>query len=446
MKKLKWDNLSSILLAITLALILWVYATYENDAPYTDIFSETITIQIQNQDVDMAVVDSVEETVQVTIRAFQSDWDTLTANSFRATADWGGLGEGVHTVPIIVTCSDPTVTIISVQPEAMYVELEPIIARTAQIDLRLTDEDSLALGYVLGTPAVSPTTVTISGPESVIEKVSSVRATLSLLDKSESIDQDVVLIALDANGEIVGGVTIYPEKTHVSIELEQTLTSREVAVRASTTGQPARGYFISGLSTDPATITVIGPPSIVEDMSGLISTVSEIDVTDATRMIAERLELDLPDEVTAIDENNEPLTEVLVTVEIDAITSGTTIEVPLTARDLSDGYEVELSVETVDVILTGPAVVIDELNTALVEAYVDLSGLEEGTHQLKTSVELLVAQNPNLADLVVTSISPAFVEVTIQSLATPTPTPTVKPSATPTRIATPAPTKNSTSP
>ena len=113
---------------------------------------------------------------------------------------------------------------------------------------------------------------------------------------------------------------------------------------------------------------------------------------------------------TAIDENNEPLTEVLVTVEIDAITSGTTIEVPLTARDLSDGYEVELSVETVDVILTGPAVVIDELNTALVEAYVDLSGLEEGTHQLKTSVELLVAQNPNLADLVVTSISPAFVE------------------------------------
>ena len=120
---------------------------------------------------------------------------------------------------------------------------------------------------------------------------------MSLLDKSESIDQDVVLIALDANGEIVGGVTIYPEKTHVSIELEQTLTSREVAVRASTTGQPARGYFISGLSTDPATITVIGPPSIVEDMSGLISTVSEIDVTDATRMIAERLELDLPDEV-----------------------------------------------------------------------------------------------------------------------------------------------------
>ena len=106
--------------------------------------------------------------------------------------------------------------------------------------------------------------------------------------------------------------------------------------------------------------------------------------------------------------------QVLVTVDIDAVMGGTTVEVPIKARKLREGYSVSLSVPSVDVILTGPSVVLDELALDLVEAYVDLTGLEAGNHQIKVVVELRTSQNPQLADLTVMSVSPAFVEADIE--------------------------------
>ena len=182
---------------------------------------------------------------------------------------------------------------------------------------------------------------------------------------------------------------------------------------ARTSGQPARGYYVSSLEIEPATVTVVGPPSVIATMPGLVSIIGEVDVTGATRLIAQRAQLDLPEGASVYTEGDADPSEVLVTVDIDAVMGGTTVEVPLKTRKLREGYSVSLSVPSVDVILTGPSVVLDELALDLVEAYVDLTGLEAGTHQIKVVVELRSSQNPQLADLAVMSVSPAFVEADI---------------------------------
>lgn len=90
----------------------------------------------------------------------------------------------------------------------------------------------------------------------------------------------------------------------------------------------------------------------------------------------------------------------------------------------------------VEVYLTGPAVLLDELQVGLLEAYVDLNDLNAGLHQLKPVVNLLVAQNLKLTEVAITSISPAYVAVELVAL--PTPTPTVTPTPTPTETPSPA--------
>jgi YbbR domain-containing protein len=258
--------------------------------------------------------------------------------------------------------------------------------------------------------------------------------TLSLIDQRTSLERQIEPVPIDSQGGRVEDVTFTPAKVTVRVPIEKKQNYREVAVRVRTTGTPSRGYFFGGLDVVPPKVTVVGPPETIEAMGGFVETKGQIDLTGATRMIAQKMELDLPEGVSVLDSREGEFFFVLVTASIEPVTGGTTVEVPLEARKVREDLRAKMSVSTVDVILTGPAVLLDELQTDLLDAYVDLSGLEAGTHQVEPKVEILAPEESELRDLVVKDISPRFVEVTLSVPATATPT--VEPSPTPASIET----------
>ena len=433
------QQLGSLLLALVLGVVVWVNATYEVDPPRQDVFGTAVSIQALNLGSSLAVTNNPSRTANVEIRAFTSSWDRLSAASFMATADLGGLGPGVHQVPVTVTCIDDTVDIISARPDTLYVELEPLMQRTMTVTAELEDVDTLPLGYSAEVSGISPATVTLHGAQSRIDQVTKVVARVSLEGAREPAVVEVDLVAVRSGGGQVEGVTVLPETASVSYDIARRFNYREVAVRTRTEGTPARGYFVSNVRVEPDIVTLVGPPAIISEMPGVVSTAGTVDITGATRMVAERLPLDLPEVVSVLSEAEGALEEVLVTVEIDPVMGGTTLEVPLIARRRSLDLVAELSVQSVDVILTGPAVILDELQSDLVQAFVDVGGLGAGVHQLKVEVVIDVDANPRLADLVVNNVAPTSVEVTLTLLPTPTPQPTVSPtpSLTPTPTLTP---------
>jgi YbbR domain-containing protein len=239
-------------------------------------------------------------------------------------------------------------------------------------------------------------------------------------------------LPLDESGNVVQGVRLNPRTVSVTVAIEKKQNYREVVVRARTAGQPARGYFVSGVNVVPSTVTIIGPPDVIEPMGGLVDLIHEIDIGGATRMVADKLPLALPEGVSVLGSQEGQEFEILVTVGIDAVTGGTTVELPLRSTRLQDDLVARVSVPIVDVILTGPSVLIDELETNLLDAYLDLSGLGEGTHQVRPQVDILVAQDSQLRQLVVKDISPKLVEVVIGKPPTATPTAMLSINGTPT--------------
>ena len=380
----------------------------------------------------MVATNAPAELVRVKIKAFSSSWSTLTANDFSATADWGDLAEGQNEVRIAVSTSDPTVTIVSVHPQTVYVRLEPFTKELKEVQVELLDRDQVPLGYRVYSPEIEPSLVSVEGAASAIDRVAKLSVGISLANQRTLIERQLAPTPLDSDGRPVSGVTMTPAQVAVRVSIEKRQNFREVAVRARTEGQAARGYFVSGVDVVPATVTIVGPPSVIENMGGLVDIEGEIDVTGATRMIAGRMALDLPEGVSVLDSQEGEEFTVLVTVGIDAVSGGTTVELPLKAKRIQEGLVAKLSVPMVDVIITGPAVLLDELQTDLVDAYLDLSGLGVGTHQVRPLVDILVEQNPELRDLIVSDVSPKFVEVTIAEPPTMTPTPSATPTSTPT--------------
>jgi len=396
------DALGTILLSLVLAVIVWVNAIYQVDKPNEDWFPELVHIDFINVPAGLALRNTPQDYVKIRLKAFESSWQSLTTSSFRAVADWAGLGEGTHPVSVKVTCSDRTVTITGTQPETIYVQLERTIKAALEVTVNAQDLDQVPAGYAVDTPEVTPRFISVEGPFSLVEQVRSVVATLSLAGRRSSLTTKVQPQALDGEGAAVRGVQLSPSEVTVNVGIEQKLNYREVAVRGAITGQPARGYYVSSVEVDPATVTVVGPPAVIADMGGLVSTLGEIDVSGETRLLAKRLPLDLPEGVTPQDGRK----DVLVTVGIDPIMSGMTVQLPLEMRNIPDGLRGKLATSTVDVYLTGPAVVLDDLQVDLLEAYVDLDELTIGLHQVKPVVNILVQRNDKLADLVILDADP----------------------------------------
>ncbi len=442
MRKELLDRIGTAILALILGTMIWVNATYQTDRPREDFYPTQIPIQVLNEPTDLVVVNEPVDSVRVRIRAFASSWDALTTSDFSATVDWSKLDEGMHVVPVTVSVSDPTVTLVSVHPQAIYVRLERTGREVHDVEIQVEGKEEVPLGYQAYEPSVEPAQVTISGASSQVARVVQVTGAVSVANQRNSIDRNVELTARDEAGQVVRGVQMAPSSVRVRLAIERRENYREVAVRVRTKGQPARGYFVSSVNVTPATVTVVGPPAIIEAMGSLVEVKNDLDVTGATRLIAARMELDLPEGVSVLGEQEGQPGEVLVTVGIDAITGGTTVELPLRVQRLQEGLQVTKFVPTVDVFLTGPAVLLDELQTDRLSAVLDLAGLGPGTHQVRPQVEIVMEGQPALQDLVVRDIIPQFVEVTIELQPTPTPAPTMTPTPTltPTPTATPRPT------
>jgi len=434
-----WDGLGTALLALMLAVVIWVNATYQSDSPREDWFQESVPIEILNKPSGLTITSQPEKYVNVRIKAFNSSWTTLKASNFRAVADLKGLDEAgaPKPIPINVTCSDRTVTNITTQPETVYIQLEKFQKKAVEVQPVLQDVSEVPLGYVVGLSEVEPQFVSVEGPASAVDRVAKLVVTVSLAGQRAPIERQIKPEPVDAEGEAVEGValTLNPDTVTLRCDIQKKSNYREVAVRPRTKGNPALGYFVSGLEVSPATITVIGPPSVIADMGGLMDVSGEVDLTGATRNLVEELPVDLPEGVSVVGAPEGQPYNVTIRVSIEAVTGGSTLEIPLATKKLQEGLEAKLSVPSVDVILTGPSVLLEELRTSMLDAYVDVGGLGVGTHQVKTQVTILVDKDARMADLRVTNVSPEFVEVTIKEPGTPTPTLEFTPTLDPIRIA-----------
>jgi YbbR domain-containing protein len=83
---------------------------------------------------------------------------------------------------------------------------------------------------------------------------------------------------------------------------------------------------------------------------------------------------------------------------------------------LDPRLEAQISPTTVDIILSGPLPLLDQLTTKDVRVFIDLTGLGIGTHQLDPQVEILIPE------ISVESINPTSIEVVITPPQTPTST------------------------
>ena len=237
-------------------------------------------------------------------------------------------------------------------------------------------------GFYGGAFTRDPSLVALSGPKSLVDQVARVYVDYdaSLL-KAEA--GEVSMRFVDrAGNEIVSDLLEVTSSGVVlrSIIIEQELYPIRVLPVSEldiTSGEPARGYQITGVEISPTVLRAAGDETIISDIPSLFVE-SAVNVEGATETFTTSLRVKKPSELAYLNSNT-----INVTVTVEPVTISSSLSsVKVRARGAASGQKVSLDTSALSAIVTGPMLQVETLRAADVTAYVDVSGLEAGVHIL----------------------------------------------------------------
>jgi YbbR domain-containing protein len=396
-------TLPTILTALVFAIAIWVLAVTESDPTETRTYPKSVEMDVIGLDPDLMIVNEFTEVVTLTIRAPSSILDELENDSslISVTLDLSGLDAGVHTLTPQANLNLIPAEVTRVNPSSIYVKLDSVISE--EFPVNISTIGSPAIGFELQPEELSDEQVTVSGPKSLIDSIDEVLAEIDVEDISEDLQRTVQLIAYDSEGIKIDGITITPDSVQVLIPVSQRGDYDTVVVKIVTSGQIAAGYRLTNIFALPATVTIFAEdPALLEDIPGYVET-TPINLDGANEDMEIRVTLNLSEGISVVGDQS-----VTVQIGIDPIEGSVSFaDIPVQIEGLSEGLEAVVSPETVDVYLSGPLNLLEELDPGSIYVRIDLSERDVGTYQLAPEVLL------DFEEINVDAILPNTLEVTI---------------------------------
>lgn len=415
------ENLSTLLMSILLALIVWFFAIDQENPLERLNYDQAIPIEVHGlADGTQTLQDLTRRTVFLTLRAPRRTLETVSVDDFNAYINLNGLPPGPHELPIVVESVNPDIDVIDQQPRQLRVQIEQIITKTVPVQPEIMD--SPAFSYE-AQPAISePETVTISGPRTQVEQVTAAVAEVFLRSAKNQVERTQALSPRNSQNMVVERVTVNPQNARVIVPIVQRPGRKEVAVVVTVKGQPAPGYRLTSISSEPGTVILRGSPEALLEVGGFVET-PVLNIENTTSTVRERLPLLLPENVSTLGE-----TSVTAVVTISPIESSIPVSREPIIQGLDSNLRASVSLTRIDVIVSGPLPRLDALRPEDVRVTLDLSELLPGSH---TVVPTVVTPD----GIQVEGLIPQTVEVTIEAIpppvTTPENTPEVTPEATP---------------
>lgn len=410
------------LLALLLAVVLWSGLISQDPSLTREKSFTDVTINLVNSEaikrngfiVVTDMTDMLKNAASIDVDVPQMQYDIAQASHYNVRVDLSKINQtGVQEVKVTATNSATYGTVTSISPATLEIEVEDYVTRY-RIPVSVTVVGEAPEGYYAGNPTLDPPLVAVSGPRSLVEKITQAKATvdLSTLPAQEGMVRTAVPFTLiDRNGEAVESNLL--EVTSESVLLDSVVIEQQVyAVKTIhlddlglITGTPAEGYEVKSVSITPDVIDVAASAATLEELDSIYPEGS-VNVSGLSESFTQQIRVRKPSEVVRLSSDS-----VTVAVEIGpVIVSRTFEEVKIQTSGTGDGLRASLENKYADVTATGPQLWIEKLRASDLTLTCLLDGLEAGEYALPITCQIDGGEQENVS----VEITPAMVNVTIQ--------------------------------
>jgi diadenylate cyclase len=369
-----------LLVSVLLALAAWSFVVEQND-PARRYRIDNIPLRISDIPPGTTLMTPPPTTISAIVQTTSNIGPTLRPASFQSVVSLKNMNPGLYHPQIQVQTGVPQVRILSVDPPALDLELVPLVSLTMPVTIDLPDRDNLSPAYQMsGEASANPPQIQLTGPTPLVEQVSKIQTSISLANASTSVNEIRTLKALDADGKEITGLTLEPAQARILVPVQQRANARDVGIRAIPSGPPPDGYWLSGLSVNPSSVTLQGNPDQLAQLNGYVDT-APVDMSQAFGPLEVLVPLDLPAGVQALDTNTGQMVRtVTVLAQIKARTGDLVTTRPVELMGNTNGLTVTINPPQVDLLLTGPLPTLNQLGTRdpLIRVGIDATQLKPG--------------------------------------------------------------------
>lgn len=382
-KNLFTRNLGTKFLSLLIAVLLWVYVIGVIN-PKVDLEYKNINISLQGSEniknqYGLIVTDISDPKVSIKVQGERNKLITLGTSEILAYVDLSTITrKGTFKLPVIVEL--PQGRGIVSQRSLTTTNITVDKAAKAEVPIKAVIKGTVVDGYTMGTPQVTPSQLTITGPESVVNRVSYATCTVTREAISAAIKTDVGFVLYDENGEqvISDWLTITPNKANIFVPVLEYKTVPVTVNLIDPTGTDDLKNNAQVVIT-PSVLKIRGTPTEVEKISSVVA--GSINLPTITGNYTYKFPVVLPNGVSEVD----GVSEIVVTVTLESAQIRAVRTDKITVLNIAAGHKVSVVTKFLDIAYIGSEETPEEVSVTI--------DLEEkiytpGTYTLPVSVSL----------------------------------------------------------
>lgn len=370
MKNRLKNNTKIKLISLLSALVLWLYVMTVEDPVETRTFSD-IPVTITNMSVleerGLTIYPKEELLADISIRANLSSLRPINRDNIYIYGRLDDPKEGKNVVYLQANLPE-RVNKYDIKPNVITLDLEKVVNEKRSISVDVEGEPKINIDNI----ETNKKTVDVSGPRTLVNKVTSIKATLDASDKYKDFSTKLKLVPVDANGDAVKGVKLDDNFVVATVKF---LQEKVVPVKLVFDDSVSNQSNLENYSINPKDITIEGKKEALDNINGINT--KPITANDLKNNNSIDVALDTPKDIKIKNNISSIKLNINKNITSEFLISKSDIEI--VSKESETGKEVDLSKIPENIKITvSYSDEIKDLSQKDIQLYIDMADTSQG--------------------------------------------------------------------
>lgn len=370
MKNRLKNNTKIKLISLLSALVLWLYVMTVEDPVETRTFSD-IPVTITNMSIleerGLTVYPKEELLADISIRANLSSLRPINRDNIYIYGRLDDPKEGKNVVYLQANLPE-RVNKYDIKPNVITLDLEKVVNEKRSISVDVEGEPKTNIDNI----DINKKTVDVSGPRTLVNKVTRIKATLDASDKYKDFSTKLKLVPVDANGDVVKGVKLDDNFVVATVKF---LQEKVVPVKLVFDASVANQSNLENYSINPKDITIEGKKEALDNINGINT--KPITANDLKSNNSIDVALDIPKDIKI--KNNISSIKLNINKNITSEFLISKYDIEIISKESETGKEVDLSKIPENIKITvSYSDEIKDLSQKDIQLYIDMADTSQG--------------------------------------------------------------------
>ncbi len=384
------NKILTMLLSVAIAFTLWAYVVTVV-SPESEKVYDNVPVVLEGQSVlderNLMIVSGYDHKVTLTLTGYRTDLNKLSSSNITLRADLSQITEpGEHrlnyTPSYPSTAQTGTIHVMNKDPQ--YVTVTVAERDRKEIPVQVVFDGTLPDSFTADKQNVvlDHSTITVTGPKDVIEKIDHAAITMDLEGQTSTISQVYRHTLCGKDGmpiTDVSMVTVNVSDIRATLAISK-LKEVPLVLKVEAGGGITEEMIT--LTVDRDTIMISGAAAVVDEIHEIV--IGTVNLGELTGNLSRQYDILLPEGIT----NVTGVTSVKVDLTMPVMKTRNIIVTTFEAINLPAMATVKYKTEQLVVEVRGPAILVDALQPENMVAVVNFTGVQPGVGTYTAVVEI----------------------------------------------------------